>query len=291
VDGDQQGWVVGDLLGPLQHPYPDGGEETHRYSAGASNLRGGAGELLFPLELDLFTAMDFGRPPVLFEEGAAEVDTLKCKSHYAWTGRGLNVSYSKTITLDIKKMLGGLRGELRHEVGDTSLAGQLLSNVENQFNALINFIDTFYHELTTVANFPSVSAWKLIGRCLGGFFQSMVPVRSEAAMLTKITSVEQRAHLIWTVLQCHSVVEDFIALDFNGHTVMVQQMTLYMMTERVDPVQMERLKTIVNEASKSVAEMVKQVKSLADQVATNKRNHDNLLNKVNTMKQKMKLVK
>jgi hypothetical protein len=104
----------------------------------------------------------------------------------------------------------------------------LLDNVEIQYNKLVAFIKKFFKELTTVANFPVESAWKLIGRCLGGFFQTMVATCSEIALLQEARTIDT----IWTVLQCHAIVKQFIKLDFNGHTTMVQQMTLYMMTER-----------------------------------------------------------
>ena len=62
----------------------------------------------------------------------------------------------------------------------------------------------------------------------------MVTVWSEVAMMTDLTLDDHKAQMLWTVLRCHALVAELIALDFWGHTVMVQQMTLYMMTERVD---------------------------------------------------------
>ena len=98
----------------------------------------------------------------------------------------------------------------------------------------------------------------------------MVAVRSEVAMMTDFSRDDHKAQMIWTVLRCHSIVEDFIALDFKGHTVMVQQMTLYMMTERVDPADMENLGRTVKEANKSVLEAAKTVKTLSEALDTSR---------------------
>jgi hypothetical protein len=165
--------------------------------------------------------------------------------------------------------------------------------VEVQFNKLTAFIDKFFKELTTVANFPLDSAWKLIGRCLGGFFQSMVVIRSEVALLEEVKTQDHKAQMIWTVLQCHATVDQFIAVDFKGHTVMVQQMTLYMMTERVDPAQMVKLASTVEMGQNGILEAIKQVKALAGDLdkikaesASHKRRLDDVFNQLEAIKKK-----
>jgi hypothetical protein len=62
-------------------------------------------------------------------------------------------------------------------------------------------------ELTTVANFPVELAWKLIGRCLGGFFQTMVATWSEIALPEEARTIDAKAQVIWTVLQCHAIID------------------------------------------------------------------------------------
>ena len=100
--------------------------------------------------------------------------------------------------------------------------------------------------------------------------------------------------MIWTVLQCHAIVEQFIAVDFKGHTVMVQQMTLYMMTERVDPAQMVKVVSTVDMGQKSVQEALKQVKQLSTDIdklrteaATQKRRLDDVINQMDLIKKKV----
>jgi uncharacterized coiled-coil DUF342 family protein len=93
------------------------------------------------------------------------------------------------------------------------------------------------------------------------------------------------------MLQCHAIVEQFVKLDFKGHTTMVQQMTLYMMTKHVDPAQMTKLVTTMEGGHKSVQEAVKQVKQLADLIdklkaesAAAKRKANDLSNQLETLK-------
>ena len=93
----------------------------------------------------------------------------------------------------------------------------LLDKVTLHFNNLLSFIEIFYPELTTVTRFLADLAWKLIGQCRGGFFQAMVTVRSEVAMMTDFTLDNHKAQMIWMVLHCHAIVDDFIALiDFGA---------------------------------------------------------------------------
>jgi hypothetical protein len=246
------------------------------------------------LELDLLSAMSFEQPLALFVQDAAEMDTLKCPTYESWVGVGLKTSVSGTITNGVAKFVSGIRGTLRFQSGDTSLAMTLLDNVEIQYNKLVAFVEKFFKELTTVANFPLESAWKLIGRCLGGFFQTMVSTRSEIALLEDARTVDTKAQVIWTVLQCHSIVEQFIKLDFKGHTTMVQQMTLYMMTERVDPAQMTKQAVMVENGHKAVQEALKLVKQLSEAVdklkvegAAAKRKIDDVTNQLETLKKKV----
>jgi hypothetical protein len=122
---------------------------------------------------------------------------------------------SGTITNDVSIFVSGIRGTLHFQLGNTLLAMTLLDNVEIQYNKLVAFVEKFFKELTTMANFPSEPACKLIGRCLGGFFQTMVSTRSEITLLEDACTIDTKAQVIWTVLQCHAIVEQFIKLDFT----------------------------------------------------------------------------
>jgi hypothetical protein len=215
-----------------------------------------------PLELELLAAMRTKRPQVLFLLTGNDADVLKCTSFEEWGGHGLHVAVQTTVTNNMTKMLTGLRGSLKGMTGGKHLAESLLDQVLIQHTALMQYIERFFKELTQVANFPEVSAWKLIGRCLGGFFNSMASVRAEVTYLKEWETIENRAHMIWTVFRCHAIVEKFVAKEFTGHVVMVQHCTLYLMTERVDPDTVSKLKFQVPDALKTVKAMTDSVDAL-----------------------------
>jgi transcriptional regulator with GAF, ATPase, and Fis domain len=130
------------------------------------------------------------------------------------------------------------------------------------------------------------------------FFQAMVPVRSEVALLEEVKTQDHKAQMIWTVLQCHAIVDQFIALDFKGHTSMVQQMTLYMMTERVDPVQMVKLASTAEMGQKGIVKAMKLFKTLTSdhkklktESASHKRRLDDVFDQLEVIKKKVVAVK
>ena len=104
----------------------------------------------------------------------------------------------------------------------------------------------------------------------------MVAVRSEVSMMEDLGTIDNKAQMIWTVLQCHALIDKFVALDFKGHTSMIQQMTLYMMTERVDPGEMAKQKVTVEKAHVATQSVVEQVKTLTEKFNLHVRNFGDL---------------
>ena len=212
-----------------------------------------------PLEMDLLTAMEFKRPWSIFVLNSPEIDTMVCESYSKWIGSGLFQPVVGSHQSALSSWVLSVRGRLRNQAGSvgSALAAHLLNQVETQFSSLKVFIDTFYKELTTIAKFPEASAWKLIGRCLGCFFQSMVEVRAEMSAASEYQTVDFHSQMIWTVLRCHTLVEDFVAFNFRGHPSMVREMTIYMMTERVDPCELLDMKAAILGAEKATALVTK----------------------------------
>lgn len=91
---------------------------------------------------------------------------------------------------------------------------------------------------------------------------------------------------MWAILQCHRVVQEFIELGFEGHPSIVREMSLFMLTERVDPAQLVKVsddnKVLTNESKT----LVKRIKSLEEANTALKRTVDNLTNEVKQMKSK-----
>jgi hypothetical protein len=63
----------------------------------------------------------------------------------------------------------------------------------------------------------------------------MAEVRVRVALIEDPKPLESKAKIIWSVLQCHMSLQRFILLRFQGHPVIMNEITMLMETERVDP--------------------------------------------------------
>jgi hypothetical protein len=91
-------------------------------------------------------------------------------------------------------------------------------------------------------------------------------------------SAEAKASVIWGVMQQHWILDEFIVLKFEAHPAIVRELSLFIITERVD------LQAILRQGKRLTTSkaIIKQLqKSLTDMITTNatqKRNLDNLTN-------------
>jgi hypothetical protein len=100
--------------------------------------------------------------------------------------------------------------------------------------------------------------------------------------------------MIWAVLQCHRVVENFSAVQFRGHTSIVKEMNLFMLTERVDPTELVGMLQRVRNAEAAAASAKAEVKKLSEkfttvttEAASLKRQHNDLNNTYKQTKAKV----
>jgi hypothetical protein len=117
----------------------------------------------------------------------------------------------------------------------------LTTNIRAQWHKLCGFVDSFYIELTGVSGFAPIKAWALVGRCVAALFGGLQPYRSPVTMLEDLGTLENKAACVWAVLQCHQVGGEFDLVAYRGHPAVVKEMSLFMLTERVDPNKMEKL--------------------------------------------------
>jgi hypothetical protein len=83
-------------------------------------------------------------------------------------------------------------------------------------------------------------------------------------------------------------MEQFIVVKFRGHPAIVKEMTLFMLTERVDPSEICRLLERVKEAELKATLAQKTSVMLEKEVLMLKQNYDNLLNDIKQLKSKVK---
>ena len=243
---------------------------------------------------NLLASMGASRPEKLYAKSGkgdlvAVSDGFGAIPHYNdWHGTGMD-GVKASLCKDLDTYLAGLRGALQVSHGEgPELARALNLQVLNQWGSMMSFFEQHQHKLVNVAKFSTGSAWKLIGRYGIAVFEAMRPYRATAAQLEHPETLEDQSALLWAVLQCHRIMQDFIAVGFEGHPAIVREMSLFMLTERVDPVQFKSLveKNIVIE--KQNASLEKKLNALEGNYNLLKRNHDNLANEVKQLAKKSK---
>jgi hypothetical protein len=116
------------------------------------------------------------------------------------------------------------------------LAQVLLNQVGMQWNVvLVGFIDMFYLEFVATAKSNPSKAWKLVTICIAAIFEAAQPFRAKVVLLEDSTKVNQKAVFMWAIFQTHHVIQSFILVQFKSCPAVVKEISLFMVTERVDP--------------------------------------------------------
>jgi hypothetical protein len=239
------------------------------------------------MENDLMASMDHALPSLLFgKQGNDLVGSDEgfgaCPKYENWVNG--KSSYKAHLNRDLKKCLKGVEGIIRGP--GSNVARQLKDNVLFQWNCLVDFMEDFYKDLTDVANFSADRAWLLVGRCVGALFRELNPVRSEISRLEETKSLENKSQVIWAVMQCHIKIKEFIELEFKSHPAIVREISLFLLTERVDPDTIKKLESKVATAETEARTAIRLVRELEDKVLAQKRQMDNLKNDFSNVKAK-----
>lgn len=250
---------------------------------------------------DLCASMTHPRPHLLFGKANGELCRFDkgfgCPNYLSWVGKGTD-SHKLQLTNYLKDFLEGVKGAMWGSSQGNVLANEMLNAVKGQWNDLITFIESFYSDLTiiesfysdltTIANFPAQQAWELVGRSVGAFFETMRLVRRRASRIQDANTLKSKALLMWTVLQCHRQAAQFISLDFRGHPSIVKEMSLFMLTQRVNPSELTLLEDKVGKLGTALQKQNGEVTKLDSGQAALKRTVDNLSNSLNQVKSKVK---
>ena len=169
------------------------------------------------------------------------------------------------------------------------LAQCLITAMAGHFVKLIAFINDFYRELVDVAKFRDEKAWILVGQCVACVFETMRPFRSEVTLIEDPTPVQNKSAFIWAVFQSHRVMEEFIQVGFKGHPSIVKQMSLFMVTERVDPSEVTAMLTKVSKAEAAAEKATAESKRLIEVNSVQKRKIDALSENFEAFKKKVNL--
>jgi hypothetical protein len=232
------------------------------------------------LENNLLASMTHTRPEILFaKKGGSELGRLEdgfaaCPSYQIWITGG--EAYKTVLSDLIYKYNDGVLGAVDQASPHQNLVMSLLTNIMAQWNEMCTFIDSFYIELTNVTGFSSDKAWKLVGRCCAALFGAMQPFWAPVAILPDLSPLESKAACLWAVLQSHRVAHAFKKVQYRGHPAVVKEMNLFMLTERVDPLEVTGILEKVKKAERVATEAAAKIVKLKDIITSMKRDFLNL---------------
>jgi hypothetical protein len=245
------------------------------------------------LEGELVASMSHKRPLCLYGEGSklARLDEgfAMCKTYDQWIGSGNQESYRQELSTQILVYTNGILGQIgAPSTPAHHLAQVLLNQVGMQWNAVIGFIDMFYLELVAKAKFDSGKAWKLVAVCVAAIFEAAQPYRAKVILLEDSTRVDQKAAFMWAIFQTHRVIDSFISVQFKSHPAIVKEISLFMVTERVDPKEVLDLSVKCKKAESDAAKAVADMKKLSEAHNELKRKHESLHADFKLVKAKVK---
>jgi hypothetical protein len=212
-----------------------------------------------------------------------------CKTYDQWIGSGNQESYRQELSTQILVYTNGILGQIgAPSTPAHHLAQVLLNQVGMQWNAVIGFIDMFYLELVAKAKFDSGKAWKLVAVCVAAIFEAAQPYRAKVILLEDSTRVDQKAAFMWAIFQTHRVIDSFISVQFKSHPAIVKEISLFMVTERVDPKEVLDLSVKCKKAESDAAKAVADMKKLSEAHNELKRKHESLHADFKLVKAKVK---
>jgi len=266
-----------------------GKEQSERkYAAQKANVHSA-------LEADLVASMGHERPLCLYSKDKKELAThdkgfAACPTYKLWMSGGTQ-SYLYQLDFDFRSFCGGLTGKLTSRgrslsTGDL-LAQSLITSMSGHFVKLTAFINDFYRELVEVAKFREEKAWCLVGQCVACIFETMRPFRSAVTLIEDPTPIQNKSAFIWAVFQSHRVMEEFILVGFKGHPAIVTQMSLFMVTERVDPSEIIGMMNKVTKAEAAADKATAESKRLTEANGVQKRKLDALAENFEAFKKKV----
>jgi hypothetical protein len=242
------------------------------------------------LENDLGASMTHVRPEVLYaKKGHGDLERLECgfaacPTYAIWvTG---SECYKDQLTGMLDKFVTGVLGTVSPTTSYYNLVSVLMSSVRTQWHNMCTFIDSFYVELTGEAGFNKDKAWKLVGRCVAALFSALEPYRSPVTMLEDANTLENKAACLWAVLQCHRVGMTFDQVNYRGHPAVVKEMSLFMLTERVDPSELDACIERAKRAEKEALDAKMEVSKMKDKVESLNRDSKQLQADIKLLKAK-----
>jgi hypothetical protein len=238
-------------------------------------------------ENDLAASMSHVKPKLLYGKATREQGFGSAvPSRDAWVGKGM-ASVKKTLTTYLDDYVSGIRGHVTGTSnGGDGLARALLGQVSSQWMSLTEHFGKFNEDLVDISNFSRATAHLLVGRSSHAIWDDMRRYRSRIALLTNMNRLETKAAYIWGVLQCHRVMEEYVKASYQSHPSFVKELSMFMLTERVDPSQLVSLSSKMTDMTALFEKMKREHKALDEKYSILKRSHDAALIDIKNLKAK-----
>mmetsp|Transcript_22921 Transcript_22921/g.34751 ORF Transcript_22921/g.34751 Transcript_22921/m.34751 type:complete len:295 (+) Transcript_22921:845-1729(+) len=246
-------------------------------------------------ETDLKGTMTHCLPLCLFSKNGALVSALDaqkvgmqgCPSYLVWIGDGRD-SYRDTLEDLLEAQTKNVRATISDGSGGQTMAEWLLDMTVLQWASYVQFVDKFYTKLVNDAKFTPSGAWRLMGRCSSAIFWAMCPFRTKVERLNDLNLPPQKAAMIWAVFQCHRIMDEFKSLKFESHPAIIREISMFIITERVDPEQVVTLSLEINKVKTENKRLSLVVETLESGHTALKRDIGNLQNELDQLKKKIK---
>ena len=210
------------------------------------------------LDSDILASLTHDSPPYLFSEkknGTTLVEPPK--------GFGANVidfnAYDvgsacarKTMEKMIARAVKVLRKRLTSRAASDRLAIVLLENAERQSAHLMQFMTNFHQDLVHTCHFESKAAWGLVGRCVRAVFIHLYEIRAELAEIESYDTIAEKAEFAFTMINSTMSMWDIIDKDFRSHPVVMNEVQLFSLENRIDVSQLLKVEQMAKEARDAV---------------------------------------
>eukprot|EP00978_Attheya_sp_CCMP212_P028666 scaffold99642_cov51-Attheya_sp.AAC.4 len=227
-----------------------------------------------PFENDVAALMTHEKPKLLHGYASHKDRFGNIPSYVDWIEQG-NESIKTRLNTYVRDYLEGVCGTISSSKEGGGLARALLMKVMSQWTSFTSHIDAFYQELIHVSQFSPKTAFTLIGRSSNAIWAAMRPYRTRVALLgNKASAIES-----W---------KSSLRLVFKAtHLCFVKEMSLFMLTARVDPSQVRRIdETVSSLRANNVESGSRANRTLEGKYTALKNSYDNLTNEVRALAMK-----
>ena len=158
----------------------------------------------------------------------------------------------------LRDCISSIRGAVRRAPGSglaKELALHLLNEVAAQHDEIVNFWNDWHNELHFTCDHSPETSWTFIGTCGFAIGQALSTPRKQVAEHTQLDNPEQKADIIWAVMQTHLLVNRMIRNKFKSDNVVKDSLSNFLMKNRVDKSRVVSVETKFAPLVKSVAEV------------------------------------